>query len=239
MKKIAFVGLLLAVGTAANAGIVGNAIRITATNSSGSGTWSLPAPTQSGWDSWSWTNRDPIVINSATGAEIARINNLNLQFIADPVISVNFVIVAGGAATAFAIDTGELVFPAINNPAIASASAGITVTDLNGNLGGFTGGFAGGTKSYRADYNGLVPGGTQYAALIDNTSVAFPFFSETGSGNASGGIVGSVTSMSAGFSFTLSANDSAAGTSVFQIVPTPGALAVLGLAGLSVARRRR
>jgi hypothetical protein len=45
--------------------------------------------------------------------------------------------------------------------------------------------------------------------------------------------------MSAQFSFMLSAFDAASGTSNYQIVPAPGALALLGLGGLAATRRRR
>ena len=48
-----------------------------------------------------------------------------------------------------------------------------------------------------------------------------------------------VTSISASWDFTLSAFDSATGTSTFTIVPAPASAALLGLGGLAAARRRR
>ena len=52
--------------------------------------------------------------------------------------------------------------------------------------------------------------------------------------------IGNVYDMSAQYAFGLTANDQASGTSVWvtQEIPAPGALALLGVAGL-VARRRR
>jgi MYXO-CTERM domain-containing protein len=45
--------------------------------------------------------------------------------------------------------------------------------------------------------------------------------------------------MSARYRFSLTANDEASGTSSFEIVPAPGAIALLGMGGLLAARRRR
>ena len=45
--------------------------------------------------------------------------------------------------------------------------------------------------------------------------------------------------MSPQFSFTLSALDLASGTSTYEIVPAPGALALLGMGLVGVRRRRR
>ena len=51
---------------------------------------------------------------------------------------------------------------------------------------------------------------------------------------------GAVSDISSRFSFTLSANDIASGTSIFTVViPSPGSAALLGLGGLVAIRRRR
>ena len=237
MIRSAFVVALVGSAAVTQAGIIGDALVITASNSRGTSSFTVPAPA-GGWSNWTWNNGSRITMTDNLGRPIASLENLQLNFVSSPVVSVNFTAVAGNVDTAFTFASGLLSFAAtpFTNP-LATASAGISVTDRNGNGASLVGNYDG--LAHRADSNGLVPGGNPFALFIPSFNVASPFGTEVRSGSQVGVIPGVVTSISSEFSFVLSANDSVAGTSVFQIVPTPGSLAMLGVAGLAIGRRRR
>jgi hypothetical protein len=94
-------------------------------------------------------------------------------------------------------------------------------------------------RAYEANYNGLAPAGTNFAAFIPGLVVATPGGSNATSDGTGGflPIAGAVSSMSSRFAFTLSAHDSASGTSSFVVVPEPASLALV-LAGVLAFRRR-
>lgn len=188
-----------------------------------------------------WESHTPIMMLNQAGQVIATLNNARVRCVEDPVVQVNFSVSAGSLMTAFTINSPLLSFATIAN-ATGRASAGVTATDTDGN--GATVAAAGQAALYKSQYNGFVPAGTDFANLIVGPVVALPFDSETGSGSFPGGgafapIANPVDDMSARFNFTLTANDEASGTSTYEIVPAPGALALLGLGGLAAARRRR
>jgi hypothetical protein len=210
---------------------------ITATNDDGpsSYSWTCPDPNATDWvydNPNTWTMR-----SSTTGNPVATVMGLHLEIHGDPQANLSFNVQAGASATSFTITTALVNFPTITN-GVANASAAITLTDgnangiatLTGNLGP-SGGFA-----YQADYNGYVPGGTNYALFVP--SFGAPSF--TGSGAAGPTVLsGNQTDMSAMFAFTLSPRDLASGTSTYEIVPSPAGVALLGVGGLATARRRR
>ncbi|MHB9038345.1 MAG: hypothetical protein ACYC64_16950 [Armatimonadota bacterium] len=155
---------------------------------------------------------------------------------ADPVITLNFVVLSGTSNTSFTISSALLSFPAIN--AEGTASAGVTVTDINGDTATATG-LIPGSKFYEAAYNGS----SVFAKLVTSPIVAAAYGSTTGSENVPPWVgMGSVSSMQSKFSFSLTPGDSASGTSVYTIreVPEPTCLGVLamGLVGLAAGRRR-
>jgi hypothetical protein len=155
----------------------------------------------------------------------------------------SFNVLAGSVDTTFTITSALVSFAAIN-PAEGRASASLTVTDLNGNGVTLTPGADQG-GAYTSRYNGLAPGGTLFHDFFSTPlTTPIPGDSTTVAGDFPGGgafvpIAGSVVSISSRFSFTLSANDLASGTSVFRVVPAPASLSLLGLGGLLGARRRR
>jgi len=238
--------VVLALGVSAHGATLSSTIfEIEVSSPMGTGSWraTVPNPDISDGD-FDWSLGSDISIMDQSGTvELATLNmnGTSVNAIADPVLGLNFNVTAGGAATSFTISSPLLSFPGIANPT-AQASAGITVTDLNGDGGLLDGNlFSGGLKSFRADYNGAVPGGTLFTTLVDDGSDPDPF--DTFSSTESFGpvpIAGVVNSMSTQFSFDLGAGDNAAGTSVFVVVPEP--TSVLLLAGGMVAifsRRRR
>lgn len=205
------------------------------------------------WAAWTynWTNgasytlQTPYEMKAADGTKLGYLNNLVCSMDHDPFLNLNFSVTAVGTANFF-FDTGELVFPVINEPAgFATAAATITANETAATL---TGLFAGG-KAYEATYNG----GTVFADLISTFGTP-PFSSNTqnervppppGSSDFTP-IPVPVSSMRAQWSFQLTDGDQASGTSRFQIEPIPDAgtltLALGGavpLIGGLVARRRR
>lgn len=235
--KMCVVLALLAGAAGAQAGIVGHALTIEATNTTGTGHFTIDAPADNAWVDGKWSATIPnIDLRNDMGEVVSSLQDLTISFVDDPVVTVNFTAVGGAGPTAFTFSSGLLVFAPMVNPT-GSASAGYSLTDRDGNGASVVGAYSG--NAYRADYNGLVPGGIQYATLAPDLSFAAPFFTQVSSSATTGGVAGTVSGMSAEFSFTVSANDLVSGTSVFQLVPTPGALAVAGMGGLLAARRRR
>jgi hypothetical protein len=239
MKTLtAFVLAALAGASVANAGIVGKALTVNATNALGTASYVIEAPADSEWNpdgTWSRTISS-VELRTDLGELVSVLTDLKVSFIADPVISVNFTASAAGSTTNFVFASGILNFPALTG-VTATASAGYSLTDRNGDGATLTGAYSG--NAYRADTNGLVPAGNLFATLAPDLTFATPFNTVVSSSNAAGAIAGSVSSMSSQFEFSLSAFDLASGTSVFTVVPTPGAAMIAGLGGLLAARRRR
>lgn len=235
------IGLLGAAASAAFGGTISNVVlRVEATNAQGTGVLEIPydeACYHRSVDTYAWQMDQAQTIRNSSGQTIATLSSANTTIIGDPVINLNFLVIAGAADTTFTITSALLSFPTINNPT-AQASAQIGSTDLDGNGVTVTGGYVGNTKGYRADYNGLVPGGTNFAQLVNNQSgAAFSSnISSESAGPTSPG--GSASDMSSQFRFTVSANDQATGTSVYVITPEPASLVLLALGGLTLVRRR-
>jgi hypothetical protein len=130
-------------------------------------------------------------------------------------------------------------FAALADP-VGYASAAITVTsDSDGAV--LTGQFSGNT-AYQAKYNGS----TVFSDLV--SSITAPVDdSVTGRDRSPVAgwavIPGSVNSIQSEFKFTLSAGDSASGTSRFEVVPEPSGLAALAVGLVSIGglltRKRR
>jgi hypothetical protein len=187
-----------------------------------------------------WTLESEVQIFGADGSVLATLSAASLVVFQDPIINMNFNVQAANQNTAFSVTSGLLSFPQIASP-VGMASAGVTVTDINGNGATLS---PDGPGLYASQYNGDYPGGTLFADLLGAPVLAGPF--QTGSasdefpGGGSFSAIGvPVESMSAAWTFTLSAFDMASGTSTFVVVPAPAGLGVLGLAGLAIARRRR
>lgn len=187
-----------------------------------------------------WALEDDVEIFSDGGQVIATLTNASVTVLADPVINLNFAVQAASSDTTFTITSGLLSFPEIDG-AIGAASAGVTVTDVDGNGATLS---PDGSSMYHAHYNGDWPAGTVFADLLGGSVTAGAF--QTGADDeefpGGGGFTNvgdDIVSMSSAWTFTLSAMDLASGSSTFVIVPAPASLAALGIAGLAAARRRR
>lgn len=206
----------------ANAGIGGNAYRITATSAAGQATYAIPAPVGEP-HYWEWRTTTTIEMrDSSSGNLIATLNptggGCGIQFVEDPVIGLSFSVQAGVSPTTFSIASGVLSFPAIPAPE-GRASAAYTVTDFNGD--GATLVPFSAPQSYHAVYNGPTPfadliGPFGAGAFSSNTlSDALP----AGPGFLPIGVA--VSDMQVLLDFTLSPRDLASGTSVYVMQSRP------------------
>lgn len=193
--------------------------------------WALPA------------GQMPMLIAS-DGTVLGGLANAGVYCREDPQVDLNFSVFAGALNTTFTITSPHLSFASMSNTQ-GRTSAGFSLTDLDGDgvsLQAWNGG-----NVYTSRYNGYVPGGTTFHDHFAGTyGTVDPFGSFSISEDFPGGglfdpIGPAVTDMSSRFRFTLSANDIASGTSVYEIIPipAPGTVALLGLGGLLAGRRRR
>jgi hypothetical protein len=236
-------GVGLGLAAPANADISDIVLRIEATNQMGTsvyeghladGDW-MPG------GQFIWESSTPITMRNQAGQIVAEFNGATIRLVEDPVVQLNFSVSAGSADTTFTISSPLLSFAAID-PASGRASAGVSITDTNGD--GATISPVGQPGLYTSQYNGAVPSGTLFADLLTGPVVAGAFDSNSASASSPGGglftAIGTpVSDMSARFHFSLTANDQASGTSTFEIVPAPGAVTLLALGGLFAGRRRR
>jgi hypothetical protein len=154
-------------------------------------------------------------------------------------ITLSFTFLSGTSATRFEVDSTLMTFDNDLLDEAARATAGISITDSGTDGVSSTGNLPGGTH-YNSRYNGQP--GTTFANLLTG-----PFSAGSGqtaiaddrSPGSGFSPLGNVDDMSARWDFTLSASDQVGVTSSFFIIPTPGALALMGLAGLAMSRRSR
>lgn len=228
--------------------------------SSSLGTGSLVVDASSGvWDdrNWVWSIVGPLAIETDTGEVLAILDHasISLAIAAPPTdvpgaptphgpgvnsVGLAFAVTNAGAEDlSFTATSGLVSFLSMTNP-FARASAGLLLTDNNGNSAHIYGGHAG--KSYVAHYNDLAPGGTEFAALLSDV-VAEPFgivaVDEVFPAVDFAMIPGMVHDISSQFAFTLSGFDSVAMSSIFVVVPEPASLGLFGLAAVAILGRRR
>jgi hypothetical protein len=224
---------------------IATTIRITATDGTdvGSSEFAITAPDAGNWFEWTLDGGRDIVGNN--GNVLGSIDYLKFKVLDDPATSVEFHVVAGSSATTFNIvaDSATTFDPIINPEAYASA--GISLTDRNQNGAAITGLYDGG-KVYQALYNDS----SVYANLVDSfTAGARKTVTQSEDRPIAGGteiIEDTLFSIDSSFHFTLSANDSASGTSYFEVVPASGpipepatmTLLVCGVLGTTYFKRK-
>jgi len=243
---IAAVAVLTATVPAAMAEFTGFLFEITASGPMGEDTFAVPLDAGE-WDgdSYTWTLLEDYEFwagGDFLGVLSAEQGATTVAYQTDPVVNLAFSVTAGPNAggTEFTIKSALLSFPVIAEP-MGRASTAFTVTDgLDDDGATLTP--LGFPKAYLAQYNGFVPGGTTFTNLIDaifvdpegtlGVSAEYP-----GLGDYE--MIGvAVDDMSTQISFTLSPNDLASGTSVFEIIPVPEPASLILLAGLALLRRR-
>jgi hypothetical protein len=233
--------LLLAVCFAApaRAEFIGS-VQINFDSGSESGSFQLNLPAN--LDYYRWTLAAPVNVYSSENPAnlLATINGFSVELDGDPGVSLGFAVSAAAVDTHITVTSSTVSFVPLVNP-LAFATAAITVTDDDSSPSGATvTGLFPGSLAYRATYNGA----TTFADLVAPVSAATDS-SAIGSGRFPLAgltvIAGAVSSISSQFDFMLSANDSASGTSRFNVVPEPSslALALVGFVGLAWQLRRR
>jgi hypothetical protein len=216
------VGLILPVG--ANACPV--SITITATNAEGSDVAILggEASLDESTGNFIW------VLDSEVPILDGAIESLKLTVAEDPESGVEFGVRAGNSPMTYSF-FDSITFASMVNPT-AEASAAITLTDRGGGGATITGLFGG--KTHEATYNS---GSTVFADLVSGFSGSGSSTASETTGSVS--ISGTVSGIESEFHFTLSAKDAASGTSTFSVTPEPATVALLGLGGLALLRRKR
>lgn len=240
---LAIVATALFVASAATAGTISDIVlRVDVQSSLGTGSYEVeydPANYDPDTGTYNWALAAPVEILNDADEPIVTIQGLSTFLMVDPVINLGFLVTAGGADTTITITSALISFGPIANPtARASAQAGST--DLNGNGVALTGQYSGG-KGYIANYNGLAPGGSNFATVVDSQSGGAWFSTSDNEDFPPAGfqvIPDVVSSMSAQYSYRLTANDQASGTSVYVLVPEPASMVLL-LCGVGIAALRR
>lgn len=234
-------GLTALAAATASAG-TSTALRIDASSSLGAGFFEVSLDdgfiTPDG--SFFWSLDAPVNIQDTnTGNVIATIGFGSIFLGATGNVSHSFVVQAGNSDTNFQLGSGLVSVGPIANP-LGRASGGITLTDTNGNGANLTGNYAGGDM-FEAFYDG----GAVFANLLQGFGFATQFDSRAiddeypaGAGNFAA-FAGPVSEIGISWDFVLTAGDSAGGTSVFVVIPTPAGLITFAGASLVALRRRR
>lgn len=210
--------------------ITGGALNITATNEAGDyATIQIDVP--QGPSPWIWSSNEIMEMRSPiTNELIAVLNPENkesrVEYVDDPIITLNFAAQAGPSPTQFVITSGLLSFPTM--PAEGRASVGFSLTDSDGDGATLTGiGDPNGAQgAYLAQYNGFAGtlSGTTFAEEIQSMNAGI-FSTTTATADVPPlgflPIVDPVSDMSVMVSFELSANDQASGTSTYVIQQPP------------------
>lgn len=236
MKRAALATVMLAAGTA-SADISSVVFTITAEVNSNSYSWDAQLD-PGGVDAngnYFWELANPVEVRDGNDL-IFSLGEASITIIADPMVSLNFQVLAGQQNTVFTIDSANLSFAPFGS-AIGRATAAVSVTDLNGDGATFT---PWGPGAYRSMYNSA---SSTFQNLIAAPIVAPAFGSASSSDTFPGvgyaPIPGVISDIESAWRFTLSAGDLAAGTSEFEVIPAPASAALMGLGTLAAMRRRR
>lgn len=251
------ISLLLA-GLASSASaqnIIGPAFSVTATNGTGTATFEVDPANDGlflagqGLYLWSFAQFVPggtiELRDDNTNALVAVLTN-GVVSIQDgstgenPVIGIAFAVAAGSTDTTFRIDSGLVDVADLAMPA-ARASSGFTLTDANGDgnaslTGGLDDGFM-----FEALANGSRFAALQTGLLVNTADGSTAENADFPNGDGVFGPVGApLLDARTAVEFTLSAFDTASGTSAFGAfnIPAPASVVLLVMGGALAARRR-
>jgi hypothetical protein len=245
---LVMVSVLLCAAPAAMAdAVTGFAFRITATNTYGSDSVTVPLSSLTynvTNNRWTWTPSGQIVLGDLM-SPLATLNSATVtyEFKAVKRLSLTSNFTAGNADTVITIDTGTMVFPQIRwDLAQARATASFGVSDASGNNFGRIEEYplSTGAGMYGAYYNGSP--GTKFRGLVSwaQTNGSSPAsVTESYPAGSSFAALGAATdSMTTRYSLRLTANDTGNGTQAYFVMPEPGVVFGL-LAGVALVLRRR
>jgi len=185
-------------------------------------------------DRLTWAAEERLALRDpGTGAEVAYLERISLFYLADPVVSLGFVVSAGGAPTNFSLTTASLAFDPIDS-ATARASAAFGLTDKNGDgVASLTGTNVDG-QAFQGFYNDVDGGpatGATFATLVSGLGTAQSYTSQTtveelpaapgfSSTSESGAPLPAISSLSIQCQLLVSAGDAVNATTVL-VVPEP------------------
>lgn len=161
----------------------------------------------------------------------------------DPRVNLGFSLENGDAASEISVTSGTTTFVPPFPSGQAFAAGSVTLTTGNDSMVMADGliddeFFYGGYTDLSSAGNPDFPFSNAAALLLPNTV-------QTSSSDVQSDVFpmspigGPFDTIASTFEFEVSANAQISGTSTFTVVPTPGSLALLGLAGIAAARRRR
>jgi hypothetical protein len=213
-------------------------VQIEASDGEGSDQVEIQIPVESlSASNYSWQLESPITL-SYEEHTLGTVESLGVSLQGDPGVNLVFAVTAGSSLTTFSINSATVSFGAISNP-LGYATAGITLTDANQDGATLTGQYPG-SKAYQARYNTAA---TVWANLISPANASSAQTVLIGERKPTTGwevISASVDSIESGFTFSLTPQDTASGTSRFEVViPEPATFSLLVIGGLALLRRRR
>ena len=229
----------------AAADIIGdNCVTFTATGTvsgsirTGSAEFTIPA---GGYLLYTQPLSDACEILDSDGHCLGRVTLVEYESIGDPAVRLRFDVVAGASDTTFLITSPTVGFSPIVNPS-AYAQASMTVTA--GDTAATATGLEAGTKSFKASYTNISNSTTGWAYLLNPLTAVAEGGADSGDRRPTTApnyetIPATVKSISAEYSFTLTAENEASGTSRFEVLPEPATLGLMALGAVVLAARRR
>lgn len=210
--------------------------------------WNVIYDQQGRVERLNWGLARPVEIVGEGREVLATVESVNLRYIADPQVNLDFAVTAGSVDTEIRIASALNDFsssPLTNPTGVASAAYTVTDGSFDGSgatLTGYGGQSGGPGGAYLAQYNGWAgfptgPLGTDFTEQIQSLVAPAWLSNDTSFDTGLQPITGVVEDMSVLVHFGLTADDLASGTTTYVIVPEPAGLVLLGV--LAVVARRR